>query len=295
MVSQRRWLTGSGAGNIMRIPHIDVAQRKSSVLIKLVALDIDGTLLAPGVPVDSVPAQDMTDAVHALHDAGIVVVLATGRMYPGTLHIAEHLGIDQPLICQQGASVHNYDGRLRHFSVIDHDIAMELYEFASEHDWPMAWFDSERYVVTRHTPQAQFFADVSGVEIEYHDAPHKAGILPTGIDIISNHEQSSDIHVLLEARYGSDLTLLDFPSVTAMHAPGASKGNALHTLADELGIARDEVLALGDSVNDVSMLSWAGHSASPQHCDRYARESAGEILPGDGVDGVVERLRSLVA
>jgi len=65
-------------------------------------------------------------------------------------------------------------------------------------------------------------------------------------------------------------------------------------LANELGIARDEVLAIGDSVNDVSMLSWAGHSAAPEHSDRYARDSAREILPGKGVDGVAAKLRSIV-
>ena len=263
-------------------------------MIRMVALDIDGTLLAPGVHVDAVPDTAMTEAVHSLHAAGIVVVLATGRMYPGTVHIAEHLGIDQPLICQQGASVHEFDGNLRHGYAIEEEIALELIDFSNEHSWPLAWFDSERYLVTSPTPQAQFFADVSRVAMEIHPKPHTSGIRATGIDIISTREASPDVHVLLEARYAGRITLLDFPSVTAVHAPQASKGNALQMLAEELGIARHEVLAVGDSVNDVSMLSWAGHSAAPAHCDRYARESVGEILAGEGVDGVVTRLRSLV-
>jgi Cof subfamily protein (haloacid dehalogenase superfamily) len=263
-------------------------------MIRMVALDIDGTLLKPGVESTALPDAQMTAAVHDLHEAGIVVALATGRMYPGTVHIADHLGINQPLICQQVASVHDYDGSLRHGCSIDEDIAMELYEFATAHGWPLAWFDSVRYLVTEPSRQAQYFADVSQVDIEVHPQPFKSGVLATGIDIISTVEASRDVHVLLEARYGGRITLLDFPSVTAVHAPEASKGNALHTLADELGIARGEVLAIGDSVNDVSMLSWAGHSAAPGHCDRYARDSAKEILSGEGVDGVVAKLRSLL-
>ena len=233
-------------------------------------------------------------AVHELHEAGVVVVLATGRMFPGTASVATHLGIDRPLICQQGASVHEADGRLRHGCAIEEEIAHELIDYAQTHSWPLAWFDSERYLVTEHTNEAKFFADVSKVEMEIHPEPHRTGVRATGIDIISSRQHSSDIHVLLEARYGGRITLLDFPSVTAVHAPEASKGNALHTLAQELGIARDEVLAIGDSVNDVSMLSWAGHSAAPEHCDRYARDSALEILPGKGVDGVAAKLRSIV-
>jgi len=263
-------------------------------MIRLVALDIDGTLLAPGVHVTALPDAAMTTAVHNLHEAGVVVVLATGRMFPGTVHIAEHLGINQPLVCQQGASVHEFDGTLRHGCTIDEDIALELFDYSQTHGWPLAWFDSQRYLVTEHTEQAQFFADVSQVEMEIHPAPHKSGVRATGIDIISTREHSRDIHVLMEARYAGRITLLDFTSVTAVHAPEASKGNAIHVLADELGIARDDVLAIGDSVNDVSMLSWAGHSAAPEHCDRYARDSALEILPGDAVDGVVAKLQSVL-
>jgi hydroxymethylpyrimidine pyrophosphatase-like HAD family hydrolase len=99
------------------------------------------------------------------------------------------------------------------------------------------------------------------------------------------------VHAEIEARYPDQLSLLDFPSVTAVHAPEASKGNALRELASELGIARDEVLAIGDSVNDVSMLTWAGMSAAPEHCDHHARATAKEIVPGQGVSGVVARLQ----
>lgn len=259
--------------------------------IKMVALDIDGTLLNPGVAVDSMPDAAMTDAVHQLKDAGIVVVLASGRMYPGTASIAQHLGIHQPLICQQGASVHEADGRLRHGLNIDPQIALELMQYATDHQWPLAWFDSQTYLVTEHCQQAQFFADVSGIRMQIDPEPHLSGIRATGIDIISTAEDASRVHAEIESRYGAALSLLDFPSVTAVHNAAASKGNALHQLATELGITAQQVLAVGDSVNDVSMLQWAGHSASPQHSDHYAKAATKQLLPGEGVSGVVEKLR----
>lgn len=260
---------------------------------RLVALDIDGTLLDPGVAVDAMPADAMTRAVGSLMARGIAVVLASGRMFPGTVSVARHLGIDQPLICQQGASVHDHDGSLRHGHCIDETIALELLAYARSHDWPLAWFDSQRYLVTKHCQEAQFFADVSLVEMETHDEPHLSGVRATGIDIISTHSSASQVHAEIEQRYPGRLSLLDFPSVTAVHAPEASKGNALQALAQEMGIERSQVLAIGDSVNDASMLSWAGQSAAPEHCDRYARAAADEILPGAGVAGVVAKLRTL--
>jgi len=263
-------------------------------MIRLVALDIDGTLLNPGADVNALPEDAITRVVIELKEKGIHVVLASGRMFPGTASVARHLDIDHPLICQQGASVHEHDGSLRHGYTIDETIALELLEYARSYDWPLAWFDSRRYLVTRHCEQAQFFADVSRIEMEIHNEPHQSGVRATGIDIISTKERASVVHAEIEARYGDRLTLLDFPSVTAVHAAEASKGSALEMLSAELGIERTEVLAIGDSVNDVSMLRWAGHSAAPEHCDHYARAVVQEILPGNGVDGVIARLHALV-
>ena len=159
--------------------------------IKLVALDIDGTLLEPGVAVDAVPDNAVAEVVSALQDRGIVVMLATGRMYPGTAPIAQRLGIEEPVICQQGASIHNSDGSLRHGFTIDQDIARELYDYTTSHGYSLSWFDHERYLVTSRTQAAEFFAGVSGVDIEVHPRPHESGVRATGIDIISNSESSS--------------------------------------------------------------------------------------------------------
>jgi hypothetical protein len=263
--------------------------------IKLVALDIDGTLLEPGAPYDALPNQPLVDAVQALHDRGIVVVLATGRMYPGTAPIAKRLGITEPVVCQQGASIHHGNGDLIQGYTIDQEIALELYEYAVENHYSVAWFDHERYLVTALTPAVEFFAGVSGVKPELTAAPHHSGVRATGIDIVSNLEDSSHVHRLFEARHGSRIALLDFPTVTAFHAPEASKGNALHKIAEERGITPGEVLAIGDGINDVSMLDWAGYSATPTHGDDFAKETAKEVLTTPGVAGVVERLRAVVA
>ena len=262
---------------------------------QLVALDIDGTLLAPGVDFNALPDQAIVQAVSELQAHGIIVMLATGRMFPGAKKIAEHLGLTTPVICQQGASVHEPDGSLLYSHTIDADLAQELYAYATEHHFSLAWFDHERYLVTSNTRESWFFAGVSGVEFEITSEPHKDIVHPTGVDIVSNQQASTGVHKLLEARYGNRIALLDFSSVTAVHAPGASKGNALKQVASELGIDQSAVLAIGDGINDVSMLSWAGQSAAPSHGDAFALDSAKEILDGDGVSGVAARLRAVIS
>ena len=263
--------------------------------IQLVALDIDGTLIAPGAGHEALPDADITDAIARLVDAGVAVVLASGRMYPGTARIAHHLGLTSPLICQQGASVHRLDGSLMHRYAIDADIAEQLVAYALEHDWPYAWFDAVRYLVSRPNDACAFYGRVSGVIPEYRVDAHRAGVIPTGIDIISTAERANGVHQELDARYGDRINLLDFPSVTAAHAREASKGNALALLAQDLGIEPHAVLAIGDSVNDASMLRWAGRGVAMPHSDRYARDAADEVLGGTGVAELAPLLRSVLA
>jgi hypothetical protein len=262
--------------------------------IRMVALDIDGTLIPPGGGHGAMPDPHMTSAVTALQEAGIVVVLASGRMFPGTARVARHLGLDTPLICQQGASVHLPNGTVSHRFALDREVARELAGFAQEHNWPYGWFDAVRYIASAPNPSTTEYALVSGIDPEYHEAPHQSDIEPTGVDIISTAADASRVHSVLEARFGGRAHFLDFPAVTGAHSPEASKGNALALLAQDLGIPREAVLAIGDSVNDVSMLRWAGVGVTLPHCDRYAREAADEILAGEGVERVAALLRSLL-
>ena len=259
--------------------------------VELVALDIDGTLLAPGVAADAVPETDVCEVVQELVSLGVHVVLATGRMFPGAAYIADALSLRQPVICQQGATVHTPDGEILEHHEINARVAHALYDFAIEQDYGLAWFDAKRYLVTQECGQTEFFAAVSRVAAEAVEDPRQSGVRPTGVDIISSRRDAAKVHEQLEARFGRDCTLLDFPSVTAVHSSAASKGRAVADLAEQWGVRRDRVLAIGDSVNDVSMLSWAGQSVTPEHADHYAKGAA-EVVPGRGTAGVVARLRA---
>ena len=262
--------------------------------IRLVALDIDGTLIEPGAGHEAMPDAAISDAITRLVDAGIVVVLASGRMYPGTARVAAHLHLDSPLICQQGASVHRADGSQLHQFSIDAAIADQLVEFALERRWPFAWFDAVRYLASQRNSASDEYGRVSGVIPEYRSDANRAGVIPTGVDIISTAAEANGVHEYLAQSYGERVHLLDFPSVTAAHSPEATKANALSLLAADLGVDADAVLAIGDSVNDASMLRWAGRGVAMPHADRYARAAADETLSGTGVSGVVPLLRSVL-
>lgn len=262
--------------------------------VRLVALDIDGTLIEPAhYGHDHVPGPAVTQAVRELADAGIAVILASGRMFPGTAKVARHLGLQGPVICQQGCSIHLIDGQMTHQFPIAHELAVEIIRFAREIGRDYEWFNPLRYIASAESPATVQYGVVSGIEPEYRPDPEHSGVEPTGVGVISTHEAANGIHRQLVAHYRERLHVLDFPDVTVAVAPDANKGHALELLCDEMGIGRHEVVAVGDSVNDASMLAWAGRGIAMAHADAYALDAAAEIL--DDGPGALAKLLSALA
>ncbi len=254
------------------------------------ALDIDGTVVRHD---ESTPRPEVVKAVRDLVELGIAVVLASGRMFPGTASIARQLALSTPLICQQGCGIHSPDGTLLHSEPIDRATALSLVSLSRELGHPYEWFNPLRYLVSRETPEAREYARVSGIEPEFGPGPEHSGVEPTGVGIISNREEARTIKHRVEAAHGNRLHVLDFPSVTVAVSSRASKAHALAILCLEMGVDRSAVVAVGDSVNDAPMLDWAGTGFAMANADRYAAAAADEILP-DEPDALGTLLESLV-
>lgn len=257
--------------------------------VKLVALDIDGTIVAPGA---ELPSERIRQAVRRLHESGVVIILASGRMFPGTVKIARHLGLTEPVICQQGCSVHTLDGQMLHEFPIPRPQALEIVGYARELDHPYEWFNPVRYLVSRETPSAFEYAKLSGTPAEFVMRPERSGVNPTGVGIISSHAEAGAIHRHLAGIHGDILHVLDFPEVTVAVAADANKGHSMSLICGDLGIERHETVAIGDSVNDAPMLAWAGRGIALAHSDRYALDAAREVLD-DGDEPVARFLESL--
>lgn len=258
--------------------------------VKLVALDIDGTIVRHS---ETLPSPRVSAAIARLHAEGIVVVLASGRMFPGTAQVARHLGLTQPVICQQGCSIHTLDGTTLHEFPIERRAALDIVGYARELNHPYEWFNPLRYVVSRQTPSAAEYARLSGIDAEYVDFPEHSGVSPTGVGIISSSAEANTIHRALVSRHAESLHLLDFPAVTVAVASEANKGHALSLICSDLGIDRHQTVAIGDSVNDAAMLAWAGRGIALGHSDRYALDAADEVLDSEEDEPVAAFLERL--
>lgn len=261
--------------------------------VRLVALDIDGTLLPSAGPHRGRLSPRLRAAVSALAASGCAVVLASGRMLPGTVRVARELGLRAPLIAQDGCVTADAGGRIARERRLDPALALDVVGWARARGYACEWFGTHRYAASEESEATRVYGEMCGVSPEYHPAPETLGIVPNGVGVLSDGERSPAVHRALAERHGDALTLLDFPHVTVAVAPDASKGRALALVARDLGVPRARTLAIGDSVNDVSMLAWAGRGLAVAAADRHAREAADETLP-DEVDAVARALEGLL-
>ena len=259
----------------------------------LVALDIDGTVLPYEGPHEGKVSPRLRAAVKALLEDAHAVVLASGRMPAGVMRVAQDLGLSNPLIAQEGSVIMNADGSIVHDIKLERELALAVSAYAREAGCEYQWFGAGRFAATQETQATQHYTTLGEVRPEYHPEPESLGIDPNGVTVVSDHERSAEVHRALTERYGAALHLLNFPSFTVAQAPEGSKGNALATVARDLGIARSATLAIGDGANDVSMLSWAGRGLATGKADHWAQEAADDWLP-DEVDAVAKALEALL-
>ncbi len=244
--------------------------------IRMIATDIDGTLLDSQ---SRLPERNATALARA-NDAGIHVVLVTGRRYPFALPIAKQLSFDHTLITCNGAVIRSRSG-VRHFrKLLPRATAAQVIE------WTRAWrpytmlaYDDDvaandhvaQIVVEsleKRTPQ--FMGWYNRVKHDARLAPlenalHHAADDPLQVMFSGPIAPCREVYALLEeAPFRSAFQMTktfyedrDLGIMDLIH-PECSKGAALAEWARTCGVAREQVMAVGDNYNDHDMLEFSG-------------------------------------
>ena len=225
--------------------------------IKLIACDLDGTLLGE----DLALSPRLREAVRRAQARGIQTTLATGRAYPAAIRFGRELGVTAPLICYQGAQVRAPDGATLHETTLPRRYLPEVIDLCREGGWELGVYAGDEIYQT-----TQLYGD--GYYERWFNFPLRRvddllAALPAdpvkyiaiGPDQATADRIERELCALAAGRY----------QVTRSHAwfveglgRGVSKGDALARVAARLGIARQEVMAVGDSGNDRAMVAWAG-------------------------------------
>ena len=265
--------------------------------IRLLATDIDGTLLNPQFQVSE---GDMA-ALRRAHAAGIEVVLVTGRRHSFALPIAKQLGFALWLISSNGAVTRSLSGETFHRDMMPAQTCRRLcgamQEFRGN---TVLTFDKETKgaIVLEHLdelgPSIRRWLEKNMEYIEFVVPIEKALVTdPVQAMFCGTMERMSlALRALESAGMDGQVTVLrteypvrDLSMIDVLNA-GCSKGHALERWAKYRGFRRDEVMAVGDNHNDVEMLEFAGHPVIMGNACEELRARGWKITRGNDECGV---------
>jgi cof-like hydrolase len=268
-------------------------------MIKLIAIDMDGTLLNKKKHIDKA----QKEAIHEAIEAGIKIVLCTGRPLYGILPLYEELGLHELdlegyVILNNGCSIHRtHDWELIDSAKMTADDIDYLYKFSEgEDDINFTLVDEKHYFNIGKEPtdelvmDAKFvFADITDITLEVAKSG-KYNIVKAMY--LGNPEKMKEFHSkyenILKENYSE---VLSQPYVYEVLPKGNNKGTGLKALAEKLGIKQEEVMAIGDGNNDLEMFEYANYSVAMGNATELATKAAKYSTDTNENDGVAKAIR----
>jgi Cof subfamily protein (haloacid dehalogenase superfamily) len=279
---------------------------KLSVLdnsLRLIAIDIDGTLLNPEFKV----SENDLAALRRAHAEGIEIILATGRRHTFALPIAEELGFDLWLISSNGAITRSLAGETFHRDMLPGATCRELVNVMQEfRGQTVLTFDSNsRGAIVIERPDQlegsiqrwleknmQYIEFVVPIEDALTTDPVQAMFCGPVADmqrVLQVLESSGLPITVLRTEYpGRDLSIIDVLNA------GCSKGHALERWANYRRITPGQVMAIGDNYNDIEMLAFAGHPFIMGNASEELRGRGWKLTRSNAESGVAAAIEHVM-
>lgn len=248
-----------------------MGQETAKKNIKLVALDMDGTLLSP----DQTVSERNQKAVAKALEQGIDVVLCTGRSLPTCRDFAKALNLSSYLITVNGSEIWTSTEELVERQLLDAEVIKRLVELRNTHK-TRAWMVSTNQVWREDTPE----------EIDSHEW------LKFGFDTDSNDVKWKIVNELSE---DARLELSNSsPTNIEVNAVGINKAKALEKICKLNDITMEEVMTIGDSLNDIKMIKEAGLGVAMGNAQEEVKKTADWITATNEEDGVAKAIEHWV-
>ncbi|MDQ6943623.1 MAG: Cof-type HAD-IIB family hydrolase [Candidatus Eremiobacteraeota bacterium] len=266
----------------------------STTRIRLVALDLDGTLIGE----DLALRPRVRSAVAAAQAQGVAVTIVTGRMFAAARPFARELAVSGPIVCYQGAAIFDVTtGAVLRQTTVKPDVAREALQWARDHGvHAQCYADDTLYVekIDRFSKRYTALARVEPVVVpSLLDAFAERPTIK--IVFVDDPEQSGQHLVALRALLGDRAYLtrshVDFVEVVD---PAVNKGEALAFVAQRHGVPLDETLAIGDAWNDVPLIDAAAIGIAMGSAPPELREHADHVVADVAHDGVAEAIETYV-
>jgi len=271
--------------------------------IRLIAVDIDGTLLNPEFKISET---DLT-ALRNAHAEGIEVILVTGRRHTFALPIAQQLGFDLWLICSNGAVTRSLSGDTFHRDMLPQQTCRNLCGMMQEfRGQTVLTFDKDGRgaIVLEHLQELEgsirhwlqknmeYIEFVVPIENALTTDPVQAmfcGPVALMHQALQALDRSGLPITVLRTEYpGRDLSIVDVLNADC------SKGHALERWVNHRGITRDQVMAVGDNYNDIEMLAFAGKPFIMENASQELRERGWTMTRSNADSGVAAAIEHVL-
>jgi Cof subfamily protein (haloacid dehalogenase superfamily) len=252
--------------------------------IKLIACDLDGTLIDDKLTI----SPRLRQAIRHAQQAGVTVTIATGRGYPTTQHFAAELGIRAPLICYQGAQIVLADGTVVHERTMPRRHIRTAVALCARNGWELSVYRDDQIYVTAAQHDRAFYERWFSLPV--HEVADLVAALPGDpikfIIATVDASEADEVERALRAQAAGQFQVMRSHAWFVEGLAGdVSKGNAVARLAQRLNVKQAEVLAIGDSGNDRSMVAWAGVGVAMGNASADVKAVADVIAPAQELDG----------
>jgi Cof subfamily protein (haloacid dehalogenase superfamily) len=267
--------------------------------IRLLALDIDGTLVGE----DLILRERTRAAVAAAVHRGVAVVLVTGRMASSARTFAETLGLHGPLVAYQGGLIRELPapgsrsvGRLLFHRPLPAEVAREVVAWTRARGLDPHANHLERFIIRADDPRAEDYSAFLGARAELVPDLHSAIRHPISKILAVADEPGPTLALRpAQARFaGRAEVTISHPRFLEFVAPGVSKGRAVRWLSRRSGVPLGHALAIGDQWNDLSMIEAVGHGAAMPTAPLEVRSAARYLARPVADDGAARLIEDLV-
>jgi Cof subfamily protein (haloacid dehalogenase superfamily) len=260
--------------------------------VRVVASDFDRTL----VWTDTTLHERTIGAMRRAHDAGIPVIVVTGRMVKSVRRALEPAGVAAPVIAYQGAVVTDEEGRWLRHEPIPLELAREIVGVLGDEGYsPNVYVDDGLYVASE-TEAARAYARLNRIDfhvvgplLDWLDEP------PTKLVCVGEPAALDELEPRLKERFaGRAYVSKSLPHFLEFAQESVTKGSGMDFLAEHLGFGKAETVAFGDGENDVELVEWPAYGVAVANAHERVKAVARWVCPPAEEEGVAQVLEALL-
>ena|SRR2546425_7882846 len=264
-------------------------------MYRLLAIDLDGTLLTPR-PHKGITPRAYT-ALRQAADKGLFIVIATGQTLAVLRHTCANLPLTAPQIIENGAVIADMrTGMILHQQLLPSEHILPTLAVLHGFGLYRAYHSYERVYVDRGTPRARSWyrppvppvVEVDNVASLYPHPCIKLAAVGEADTLVAKRLELEQLFAGKLYVTQSAYDLLEF-----LH-PAASKGNALKMIAADLGVRPEEIVAFGDNYNDLGMIEFAGLGIAMENAPDDVKAVADYVTHSNAEDGVAVAIEEMV-